>query len=102
MLGRPGGQPVRSLRCFEPLLRERERLPEAYWRHLEFHLGRCEAYWQRQPDAAPGPARPNLAQADPAPAPRPPGRGAESRDDADRPARGPREPLDRGTIEEAF
>ena len=104
LLGRPGGQPVPSLRYFEPLLREveRERLPEAYCRYLEFHLGRCEAYWQRQPDAAPGPARPNLAQADPAPASRPPGRGAERGDDADRTARGPREPLDGGTIEEAF
>ena len=103
LLGRPGGQPLRSLRYFEPLLREveRERFPEAYWRHLEFHLGRCEDYWQRQPDAAPGAARPNLTQADPVPASPACGRGAERGDDADGPTRGPRVPLDGGTIEKA-
>ena len=82
-------------------LREVERFPESYWRHLEFNLGRCEDYWQRQPDAARGAARPNLTQADPVPASQPCGRGAESEDDADGPTRGPRVPLDRGTIEEA-
>lgn len=89
LLGRPGGQPVRSLRYFEPLLREveRERFPEDYWR--------------RQPEAAPGAALPNLAPATPAPAGRPRGRGAEREDDADALSRDPREPLDGGTIEEA-
>ena len=103
LLGRPGGQPVRSLRYFEPLLREveRERFPEAYWRHLAFHLARCEDYWRRQPDAAPGAARPNSAPATPAPVPRPRGRGAERADDADALSRDSREPLDGGTIEEA-
>lgn len=103
LLGRPGGQPVRSLRYFEPLLREveRERFPEAYWRHLAFNLDRCEDYWQRQPEAAPGAARPNLAPATPAPEARPRGRGAQREDDADAPSRDSREPLDGGTIEEA-
>ena len=65
LLGRAGGQPVRSLHYFEPVLREvqRERFPDSYWRHLEFNLGRCEDYRQRQAVAAPGRARPNLEQA---------------------------------------
>ena len=65
LLDRPAAQPVRSLRYFEPLLREveRERFPDAYWQHLEFNLGRCEDYWRHKPDTAPGRARPNLEQA---------------------------------------
>jgi len=57
-----------SPRYFEPLLREVERkhFPAAYWRHLEFHIGRCEDHWQRRPDAPPGAALPKLALADPA------------------------------------
>ena len=48
-LGRPGRQPVRGLRYFEPPLRDvaRERFPEGYWRHLAFHPDRCEDYWRR-------------------------------------------------------
>ena len=80
---------------------KRERCPEAYWRRLEIHLGRCEDYWQHQPDAAPGAARPNLTQADPVPASQACGRGADRGDDADGPTRDPRVPLDGGTIEEA-
>ncbi len=65
LLDRADGQPVRSLRYFEPVLREvqRDRFPDSYWRHLEFNLGRCEDYWQRQAEPASGRARPNLGQA---------------------------------------
>ena len=103
LLGRPGGQPIRSLRYFEPLLREveQEPIPDTYWRHLEFNLRRCEQSWQRQPETAPGAARPNLAQADPAPAAQLPGRGAERGDDGAGRSRDPRDPLDGGPIEEA-
>ena len=65
LLDRADGQPVRSLRYFEPVLREvqRERFPDSYWRHLEFNLARCEDDWRRQADPASGGARPNLGQA---------------------------------------
>ena len=44
LLGREGGQPVRALQYFKPLLHEvqRERFPESYWQHLEHNLRRCE------------------------------------------------------------
>ena len=92
-----------SPRYFEPLLRkvERKHFPTAYWRHLEFHIGRCEDHWQRRPDAPPGAARPNLTQADPVQASQACGRGADRGDDADGLTRDPRVPLDGGTIEEA-
>lgn len=66
LIERPATQPVRRLRYFEPLLREvqRESFPASYWRHLEFNLGRCEDYWQRHPEAAPGRAWPKMEPAD--------------------------------------
>ncbi len=71
LIDRPATQPVPRLRYFEPLLREvqRERFPAAYWQHLEFNLGRCEDYWQRHPEAAPGHAWPKMEQAGQAPGP---------------------------------
>ena len=44
LLGRDGGQAIRALRYFEPLLLEvqREQFPESYWQHLEHNLRRCE------------------------------------------------------------
>ena len=97
--GRHGGQPA-LLRAAAARGRA-YGLPGSLLAHLEFHLGRCEDYWQRQPDAAPGAARPNLTQADPVPASQASGRGADRGDDADGPTRDPRVPLDGGTIEEA-
>ena len=66
LVDRPGAQPVRSLRYFEPLLAEveGERFPAAYWQHLAHHLQRCEERWQDKPAAAPGRARPEMEQAE--------------------------------------
>ena len=77
-------------------------MAEAFRRQpLEFNLRRCEDSWQREPETAPGAARPNLGQADPAPAARLPSRGAERGDDGAERSRDPREPLAGGPIEEA-
>ncbi len=67
LIGRPDGQPIRSLRYFESVLEEvrAEEFPDCYWKHLEFNLGRCEQYWRDKPVTAPGRARPNLEQANP-------------------------------------
>lgn len=66
---RPSASPIRSLRYFAPLLDEvlTESFPPDYWSHLQFNLGRCEEHWRRNPDTAPGSARPNLKQAGPQP-----------------------------------
>ncbi len=65
LIERPGSQPVGRLAYFEPLLREvqHESFPSGYWQHLQFHLARCEDYWQQTPAHTPGRARPNLEQA---------------------------------------
>ena len=69
LIDRPDAQPVRSLRYFEPLLREvgSESFPGGYWKHLEYNLGRCEDYWRARPATAPGRARSNSEQAGAAP-----------------------------------
>ena len=56
---------------------------------------------QQRGAVRPGAAQPNLTHADPVPESQPRGRGVERRDDADGPTRGPRVPLDGGTLEEA-
>ena len=45
-----GGESALDFAGYAHLLREvqRERFPAAYWQHLQFHLGRCEDYWQRE------------------------------------------------------
>ena len=65
LIDRPAAQPVRRLRYFEAVLQEvqHDSFPAAYWQHLEFNLGRCEDYWRRHPEAAPGRAWPKMEQA---------------------------------------
>lgn len=65
LLDHPESDPVRSLRYFTGPLAEAgsESLPASYWQHLEFHLGRCERSLRCRTAAAPGRARPDLAQA---------------------------------------
>ena len=55
LLARAGGQPVRSLQYFEPLLREVQGAawPAAYWQHLEHSLRGYERDGQKQADGAP-------------------------------------------------
>ena len=69
LVDRPDAQPARSLRYFEPLLREvgSESFPGGYWKHLEYNPGRCEDYWRARPATAPGRARSNAEQAGAAP-----------------------------------
>ena len=54
-----------SLRYFAKSLQEVHdgEWPQDYWQHLEYHLKKCEVYWERHPEHAPGRARPNLSQA---------------------------------------
>ncbi len=65
LIERPATQPVRRLCYFESSLREvqRESFPATHWRHLEFNLGRCEDYWQRDREAALGCAWSKMEQA---------------------------------------
>ena len=62
-LDRPGGEPVRSQRCFAGLLEEvrMESFPPACWRLIEFNLRRCERLWRNRPVDGIGSARPDLA-----------------------------------------
>lgn len=106
LIDRPAAQPVRRLRYFEPLLREvqRESFPASYWRHLEFNLGRCEDYWQRHPEAAPGCAWPKMEQAGQAadPVPASPVVRAQARKDEmmmSTPSRSAGDPIDGGANE---
>ena len=65
LIDRPATRPVRQLRYFEPLLWEvqREHFPAAYWQHLQFNLGRCEDYWQHNPEVGPGCVGPEMEPA---------------------------------------
>ena len=65
MINRKASQPVVSLRYFAKSLREVQdgEWQQDYWQHLEYHLKKCEEYWERHPEHAPGRARPNLSQA---------------------------------------
>lgn len=49
-------EPIVSLRYFEGNLEEvrQGEWPEGYWRHLEWHLERCEEHWSRPRPLAPG------------------------------------------------
>ena len=55
LLGREGGQPVRSLQYFAPLLREVQggSFPPAYWQHLEHSLRQYERDGQKRADGVP-------------------------------------------------
>ena len=49
-------QPIRSLCYFDSLVAEvrEQTVSAAYWRHLEYNLGRCEQYWREWPGTGPG------------------------------------------------